>query len=235
MKTHYSCAELAAMKLPGYPTTKKGWYALVERESFLYQGEGAIRTQTGVGSGHEVEGSEEMNYRHIPSARDLAWANSSGSRSSEINQIAASHFGQRSMSSWSPFLLCRCMGASQAGHLGTPFLFQFTPKAYNRLRVRHHNTRKTRHDGSNTRVVNNHSCINRGFDNHGNSLSAARPPIPMAVLPARPANSDMADIPVFRARSLVSSLADVITSLCAWGNTQFNAGMAYRQFTKAQA
>ena len=33
-KTHYSCAELAAFKLAGYPTAKKNWIALVEREGW---------------------------------------------------------------------------------------------------------------------------------------------------------------------------------------------------------
>lgn len=36
MKTHYSCAELAALQLPGYPVTKKGWYAFVEREAWTF-------------------------------------------------------------------------------------------------------------------------------------------------------------------------------------------------------
>lgn len=35
-RTHYACAELAAMKLPGYPTTKKGWYALVQRDAWEF-------------------------------------------------------------------------------------------------------------------------------------------------------------------------------------------------------
>ncbi len=34
MKTHYSCSELAEMKLPGYPETKKGWLGLVAREQW---------------------------------------------------------------------------------------------------------------------------------------------------------------------------------------------------------
>lgn len=37
MKTHYSCAELAAFKLAGYPTAKKNWIALVEREGWERQ------------------------------------------------------------------------------------------------------------------------------------------------------------------------------------------------------
>lgn len=36
MKTHYSCAELAALKLPGYPTTIKGWFQLVHREDWPF-------------------------------------------------------------------------------------------------------------------------------------------------------------------------------------------------------
>lgn len=36
MKTHYSCAELAAFNLPGYPTSKKGWHAFVKRENFEF-------------------------------------------------------------------------------------------------------------------------------------------------------------------------------------------------------
>jgi putative transposase len=34
VKTHYSCAELADLKLPGYPISKKGWYAVVDREGW---------------------------------------------------------------------------------------------------------------------------------------------------------------------------------------------------------
>lgn len=34
MKARYSCAELAAMKLPGYPKSKKGWIELVTREAW---------------------------------------------------------------------------------------------------------------------------------------------------------------------------------------------------------
>ncbi len=33
-KTHYSCAELAAMRLPQYPTTERGWRDLVAREDW---------------------------------------------------------------------------------------------------------------------------------------------------------------------------------------------------------
>ncbi|MDO8931842.1 MAG: DDE-type integrase/transposase/recombinase [Rhodocyclaceae bacterium] len=36
MKTHYSCAELAAFRLAGFPETKKGWYALVERDGWSF-------------------------------------------------------------------------------------------------------------------------------------------------------------------------------------------------------
>lgn len=46
-KTHYSCAELAALKLPGYPTTKKGWIDLVEREGL------ESRPRAGRGGGFE--------------------------------------------------------------------------------------------------------------------------------------------------------------------------------------
>lgn len=34
MKTHYSCAELAALRLPDFPISSKGWYGLVEREKW---------------------------------------------------------------------------------------------------------------------------------------------------------------------------------------------------------
>ncbi len=49
-KTHYSCSELAEMKLPGYPTTKEGWYQVVERERWgvvehKSRGRGGIRRE----------------------------------------------------------------------------------------------------------------------------------------------------------------------------------------------
>jgi putative transposase len=47
MKTHYSCAELAAMKLPGMPVSKKGWIELVTRERWEAQ------KRTGRGGGFE--------------------------------------------------------------------------------------------------------------------------------------------------------------------------------------
>jgi len=34
MKTHYSCAELAALKLPGYPTNRQNWHELAKREGW---------------------------------------------------------------------------------------------------------------------------------------------------------------------------------------------------------
>lgn len=37
MKTHYSCAELAALRLEGFPTTKKGWYGLVDRDEWSFR------------------------------------------------------------------------------------------------------------------------------------------------------------------------------------------------------
>lgn len=50
MKTHYSCAELAALKLPGYPTTPEGWAKVVEREGWEFnehksRGRGGIRRE----------------------------------------------------------------------------------------------------------------------------------------------------------------------------------------------
>lgn len=35
-KTHYTCAELAAMKLPGMPGTERGWRKVVDRDSYAY-------------------------------------------------------------------------------------------------------------------------------------------------------------------------------------------------------
>lgn len=35
-KTHYTCAELAAMKLPGMPGTEMGWSKLVKREGYAF-------------------------------------------------------------------------------------------------------------------------------------------------------------------------------------------------------
>jgi putative transposase len=37
MTAYYSCADLAAMKLPGFPATPKGWYELASREDLEYQ------------------------------------------------------------------------------------------------------------------------------------------------------------------------------------------------------
>lgn len=37
MKTHYSCADLAALKLPDFPSTKKGWYGLVDRDGWPFE------------------------------------------------------------------------------------------------------------------------------------------------------------------------------------------------------
>lgn len=34
IKTHYSCADLAAMRLQGYPATERGWRNIVERENW---------------------------------------------------------------------------------------------------------------------------------------------------------------------------------------------------------
>lgn len=33
IKAHYSCAELAALRLPGYPTTERGWRSVVDRDA----------------------------------------------------------------------------------------------------------------------------------------------------------------------------------------------------------
>lgn len=37
IKTHYSCAELAALKLPGYPGSERGFRDLVEREGWAFR------------------------------------------------------------------------------------------------------------------------------------------------------------------------------------------------------
>lgn len=39
MKTHYSCAELAALRLPEYPESSNGWGMLVDRESWPFREE----------------------------------------------------------------------------------------------------------------------------------------------------------------------------------------------------
>lgn len=49
LKTQYSCAELAAMKLPGMPETKKGWIDLVTREDWGKQ------KRAGRGGGYEYQ------------------------------------------------------------------------------------------------------------------------------------------------------------------------------------
>jgi hypothetical protein len=35
-KTHYSCDELKKLRLPGYPTTRQGWYQLVKKQGWPY-------------------------------------------------------------------------------------------------------------------------------------------------------------------------------------------------------
>ena len=50
MKTHYSCAELAALKLPGLPTSCQGWEKTVKREGWEFsehksRGRGGIRRE----------------------------------------------------------------------------------------------------------------------------------------------------------------------------------------------
>jgi len=47
MKTHYSCAELAALRIAGFPTAKKNWISLVEREKW------ESRPRVGRGGGYE--------------------------------------------------------------------------------------------------------------------------------------------------------------------------------------
>jgi putative transposase len=49
LKTHYSCAELAEMKLPGLPETKKGWIDLVAR------GNWPKHKRSGRGGGYEYQ------------------------------------------------------------------------------------------------------------------------------------------------------------------------------------
>ena len=53
MKTHYSCAELAALKLPGHPTSCQGWEKVVKRENWEFnehksRGRGGIRREYAV-------------------------------------------------------------------------------------------------------------------------------------------------------------------------------------------
>lgn len=36
MKTHYSCAELAQLKLPGFPINRQTWHELVKREGWEF-------------------------------------------------------------------------------------------------------------------------------------------------------------------------------------------------------
>lgn len=54
IKTHYSCAELASFKLPGYPGSAEGWSKLVTREAW----EGQPRT--GRGGGMEYRPSKPV-------------------------------------------------------------------------------------------------------------------------------------------------------------------------------
>jgi putative transposase len=49
VKTHYSCAELAALKLPGLPTSKKGMIEVVTREKWAFQ------RRAGRGGGYEYQ------------------------------------------------------------------------------------------------------------------------------------------------------------------------------------
>lgn len=36
MKTHHSCAELAALRLPGYPTSRQGWHNIAKHEGWVF-------------------------------------------------------------------------------------------------------------------------------------------------------------------------------------------------------
>ena len=50
MKTHYSCAELAAMQLPGFPTSRQGWEKIVDRDNWEFtetksRGRGGIKRE----------------------------------------------------------------------------------------------------------------------------------------------------------------------------------------------
>lgn len=54
MKSHYSCAELARLKLPGYPATKKGWIDKVERDGWSKQ------KRAGRGGGYEYQPSADI-------------------------------------------------------------------------------------------------------------------------------------------------------------------------------
>ena len=49
LKTHYSCAELAEMKLPGLPTTKRNMLEVANREGWIGQ------KRTGRGGGYEYQ------------------------------------------------------------------------------------------------------------------------------------------------------------------------------------
>ncbi|SOD42293.1 Mu transposase C-terminal domain-containing protein [Nitrosovibrio sp. Nv4] len=49
LKSHYSCAELAAMRLTGFPSTKKGWIELVSRQKWQKQ------ERVGRGGGFEYQ------------------------------------------------------------------------------------------------------------------------------------------------------------------------------------
>lgn len=48
MKSAYSCSELAAMKLPGCPVSKKGWYDLVARDQWEFEEVSSLGGRGGV-------------------------------------------------------------------------------------------------------------------------------------------------------------------------------------------
>ena len=86
-KSHYTCADLAKLKLPGHPTTERRWRNVVEREGWLYieakgrGGKGGLRREylpsehvTKLITQHEHIQETGAEARQILDARNLARA-----------------------------------------------------------------------------------------------------------------------------------------------------------------
>lgn len=73
-KTHYSCAELAAMKLTDKPSSERAWLDLVKREGWLFQ---EVKSKGRVGSRREYQPPAHVAREiahHLDSAADSAAA-----------------------------------------------------------------------------------------------------------------------------------------------------------------
>jgi phage repressor protein C with HTH and peptisase S24 domain len=56
-KTHYSCSELASLRLPGYPKTRQGWDAIVKSEGWPFI---EVKSRGRMGTTREYEIPKEL-------------------------------------------------------------------------------------------------------------------------------------------------------------------------------